>query len=168
MTLNGTKYAIATANEKANATVTVNDIAYYTWEDACKHYAGGKTDGSYNVANVWRMATETEMTALSNLRSRWYYTKDRRGNTIAGYRKWPIGSASLTLTCDGGYHESRGGAYSVNRYGYYWTSTPHSISVDASYTLWIYDSGYSVAGEMNGFNRDLGLSVRLFCLLPTN
>ena len=166
VTLNGTKYAIATANEKANATVTVNDIAYYTWEDACKHYAGGKTDGSYNVANVWRMATETEMKALSRLRSRGYSTKDRSGKIIAGYRKWPIGSAFLTLTCDGGYHESKGGAYNVNDSGYYWTSTPSKYS---PHTLWIsYDNYWGNSGEMNHFNGELGLSVRLFCLLPTN
>lgn len=168
VTLKGKKYAIATANEKENATVTVNDIAYYIWEDACQHFAGGKTDGSYNVANVWRMATETEMRALSILPSRGYSTKDWSGNIIAGYRKWSIGSAFLTLTCDGSYNESEGGAYRVNRAGYYWTSTPHIIGVDATYALQIPYDNWGYSGEMNGYYRELGLSVRLFCLLPTD
>ena len=168
VTLNGKKYAIATANEKENATVTVNDIAYYIWHDACKYFAGGKTDGSYDVANVWRMATETEMTALSKLPSRGYEKKDWNRKTIASYRTWTIGSASLTLPCDGGYHESEGGAYSVNVFGYYWTSTPHG-STYSSYTLWISDSNFwGNSGEMNGFANELGFSVRLFCLLPTD
>ena len=160
VTLNGKKYAIATTNEK--------EIAYYIWHDACKYFAGGKTDGSYNVANVWRMATEKEMTALCNLRSKGYNKKDRKGKTIASYRTWTIGSASLTLPCDGGYHESEGGAYSVNVFGYYWTSTPHG-STYSSYTLWISDSNFwGNSGEMNGFANELGFSVRLFCLLPTD
>ncbi|MBR1755461.1 MAG: hypothetical protein IJ739_02950 [Bacteroidaceae bacterium] len=164
VTLKGKKYAIATANEKEHATATVNDIAYYTWEDACQHFAGGKTDGSYNVANVWRMATELEMTALSILPSRGYDKKDRSFKVIARYRTWTIGSAFLTLTCDGGYHESRGGAYHVNYYGYYWTSTP---SINSPFTMYFTTYNNGSWPEMNHFDREVGLSVRLFCLLPT-
>ena len=164
VTLNGKKYAIATTNETENATVTVNDIAYYIWHDACKYFAGGKTDGSYDVANVWRMATETEMTALSKLRSTGYDKKDRSFKVIARYRTWTIGSASLTLTCDGGYHESRGGAYSVNYFGYYWTSTP---SINSPFTMYFSTYNDGSWPQMNHFDREVGLSVRLFCLLPT-
>ena len=167
VTLNGKKYAIATTNETENATVTVNDIAYYIWHDACKYFAGGKTDGSYDVANVWRMATETEMTALSKLRSRGYEKKDWNRKTIAGYRTWTIGSASLTLPCDGGYYESEGGAYNVNRSGYYWASTPHG-SIYASSLRIESDNFWGISGEMNGYGNVLGYSVRLFCLLPTD
>ena len=124
------------------------------------------TAGSYNVANVWRMATETEMTALSKLHSRGYEKKDWNGKRIAGYRTWTIGSASLTLPCDGGYHESEGGAYNVNHSGYYWTSTP---SPYGPFTFLTSTSNFwGNSGEMNHFSRELGFSVRLFCLLPTD
>ena len=74
--------------------------------------------------------------------------------TVAGLEQaiavWPAA---------GGYYEPDGGAYHVNREGYYWTSWEDiALTFDCS-------ESYSPCLMLN-YYAVLGFSVRLFCQLP--
>jgi hypothetical protein len=70
VTLNGNKYAISMNEEtdlsglSGTNTKKVGSHTYYNQADACQKFANNKADGTYNVANVWRLPTTTEMSYL--------------------------------------------------------------------------------------------------------
>lgn len=73
---------------------------------------------------------------------------------------WPVlNKPLLSGPAAGGYYEPDGGAYHVNREGYYWTSWEDiALTFDCS-------ESYSPCLMLN-YYAVLGFSVRLFCQLP--
>ena len=159
VTLGGEKYAIAMSSEAditgltGASTATVGSYTYYSFADACTKFANGKTDGSYNGANVWRLPTDTEVSALINLGNMtWDSTEGHKGYT------WTVGSGSLFLPA-AGYYEN-GKVTNLDNIGYYWTSK--TAWAGAAYMLCFYN-GYHVTG---GGGVTSGMPLRLFCRLP--
>lgn len=159
VTLNGNKYAISMSSEAditgltGASTATVGSYTYYSFADACTKFANGKTDGSYNGANVWRLPTDTEVSALINLGNMtWDSTEGHKGYT------WTVGSGSLFLPA-AGYYEN-GTVTNLDNIGYYWTSK--TAWAGAAYMLCFYN-GYHVTG---GGGTQSGMPLRLFCQLP--
>lgn len=154
VTLGTQKYAIATASETANATWSVDGVAYYTFADAVKYFTDGSASGQtgYSAANVWRLPTQSELTALKDLSSKTW------DDTNKGYN-WTIGSASLFLPAAGYCYD--GDDKSVGVYGDYWSSTPNGDSY--AYFL---DFSISYCDVYDG-SREGGFAVRLFCQLPS-
>ena len=157
-TLSGSKYAIATANESDwtgittdTNTKTIDGVTYYSFANACKKFANDKTDGSYTEANVWRLPTQDELTALTSLSGSWQASP-------AGWT-WTIGSASLFLPAAGYCYD--GGAFIVGVYGFYWSSTP-----DDEFSAY-YLNFYSGDCVVDYDSRENGFTVRLFCQLPS-
>ena len=157
-TLSGSKYAIATANETDltgittdTNTKTIDGVTYYSFANACKKFANDKTDGSYTEANVWRLPTQAELTALTSLSGSWQASP-------AGWT-WTIGSASLFLPAAGDCRD--GNAYRVGDDGNYWSSTPDD-EIKAYYLFF-----YSGFCDVDDDNRENGFTVRLFCRLPS-
>ncbi len=159
VTIKGEKYAIATTNERENATHIVGDVAYYNWYDACKYFAGGKTDGSYNETNVWRLLTGKEANVFGLLRN-----TGTSIQTIPRKRFWIFGRDRVGFTLDGGYFEEKADTSRVNSWAYYWTSRP-----DGSYAHALFFSGGKGYEEVitRIYKRSNGYPVRLFCKLPT-
>ena len=159
VTLGSSKYLIATANETdltgitaETSTKTVDGITYYTWANACTKFANGVTDGTYTTANVWRLPTQAELTALVGLTSTW-------DSTNKGYN-WTIGSASLFLPAAGDCNNGNAGY--VGGLGLYWSSTP-----DDEYSAYRLNFGSHYSAEVDIAGRDYGFTVRLFCQLPS-
>ena len=156
VTLNGNKYAISMNEEtdlsglSGTYTKKVGSHTYYNQADACQKFANNKTDGTYNVANVWRLPTTTEMSYLVDLGgSAWDGTEGHQGYT------WTIGSNSLFLPA-AGYYDNGGVASSD--WGYYWTSgggTGNMLCFTSWYTARIGSGGTTS-----------GMPLRLFCQLP--
>jgi len=156
VTLNGNKYAISMNEEtdlsglSGTYTKKVGSHTYYNQADACQKFANNKADGSYNVANVWRLPTATEMSYLVALGgSAWDGTEGHQGYT------WTIGSNSLFLPA-AGYYDNGGVANS--NWGYYWTSgggTGNMLCFTSWYTAAVVNGGTSS-----------GMPLRLFCQLP--
>ena len=152
VTLGGKKYLIATANETSGTpTWTVNGVAYYNFDDAKSQFANN-TD-SYSAANVWRLPTKDELTALVGLTSKGW------DGTNKGYN-WTIGSASLFLPAAGVYR-SDGNAMSVGVDGGYWSSTPNGEEYASVLGV---SSGYCIVTDGDPTR---GFTVRLFCQLPS-
>ena len=155
VTLNGNKYAISMNEEtdlsglSGTYTKKVGSHTYYNQADACQKFANNKTDGTYNVANVWRLPTTTEMSYLVDLGgSAWDGTEGHQGYT------WTIGSNSLFLPA-AGYYDNGGVASSD--WGYYWTSgggTGNMLCFTSWYTARIGSGGTTS-----------GMPLRLFCQL---
>ena len=162
VTLGGKKYLIATSNETVlpdnpeTSTKTIDGHTYYTWNDACKLFANGKTDGTYTAHNVWRLPTKDELICLQNL------SVTKGFDSTEGHKgyNWAIGSSSLFLP--GAGYCLKGNKVNAD-YGHYWSSTP-SIEL-FSYNLIF--SGGTIAVFSLGFH-ELGNSVRLFCELTVD
>ena len=154
-TLGTAKYAIATENETDDATWTVSSNAYYSFANACTKFADGKTDGTYTAADVWRLPTLAELTALTNLSNSWQASP--AGQT------WTIGSASLFLPAAGSCDDD-GDAVGVDEYGFYWSSTPDNDDVECACKM-DFQNGY--CGVDSSGYRPYGFTVRLFCQLPS-
>ena len=155
VTLNGNKYAISMNEEtdlsglSGTYTKKVGSHTYYNQADACQKFANNKADGSYNVANVWRLPTATEMSCLVALGGTWDGTEGHQGYT------WTIGSNSLFLPA-AGYNDN--GGVQNSTWGYYWTSgggTGNMLCFTSWYTARIGNGGTSS-----------GMPLRLFCQLP--
>ena len=156
VTLSEEKYAIAMSNETdltgLSGTYTKKDgnYTYYNFADACAKFANNQTDGSYTAANVWRLPTAAEFTALIGLGGTWDNTTGHTGYI------WTIGANSLFLPAAGYYEPS---AQNLNSYGFYWSSTGWG-----SYSnMMIFNSGSCYIG--NG-GPSSGMPLRLFCQLP--
>ena len=158
--LNGQKYAIATSNETENPTFANEGRSYYTWVDAVTHYAAGRLDGAYTQPYVWRLPTESEVTALIKLQS-------SCRNTPC-VRWWKIGASTLILPSPGYFFDNK--YEDVNSRGYYWTSTPsggilNNDQLDMYHyaqAMYIYDNEECY---YNGWPLIMGFSVRLFVKL---
>ena len=164
VTINGKKYAIATSHETTlpdspeKNTRTSDNFTYYTWNDACKLFANGKTDGSYTAAGVWRLPTKKEMEGFA-----FTYTYPNGWDaTNKGY-KFTIGSYSLILPVAGYYrYEENDNLVNVGENGRCWTSTRYSEG--GAYYLNFY-SDYNACSVYSARIKD-GNCVRLFCQLP--
>ncbi len=154
VTLNGNKYAISMNEEtdlsglSGTYTKKVGSHTYYNQADACQKFANNKSDGSYNVANVWRLPTATEMSYLVALGGTWDGTEGHQGYT------WTIGSNSLFLPA-AGYYDN--GGVTNSDWGYYWTSggAGNMLCFTSWYTACIGNGG-----------TQSGMPLRLFCQLP--
>ena len=156
VTLKGEKYAIAMSNEtdltglSGTYTKKVGDFTYYNFADACAKFANNQTDGSYTAANVWRLPTAAEFTALIGLGGTWDNTTGHTGYI------WTIGANSLFLPAAGYYEPS---IQNLNSYGFYWSSNGWG-----SYSnMMIFYSGSSYIGQGGPSS---GMPLRLFCQLP--
>ena len=156
VTLSGEKYAIAMSNEtdltglSGTYTKKVGDYTYYNFADACAKFANNQTDGSYTAANVWRLPTAAEFTALIGLGGTWDNTTGHTGYI------WTIGANSLFLPAAGYYEPS---IQNLNSYGFYWSSNGWG-----SYSnMMIFYSGSSYIGQGGPSS---GMPLRLFCQLP--
>ena len=162
VTINGKKFAVATANEKQHATYTTDGVAFYSWTDACKYYAVRTSEGTSTKANVWRLPTKKEAEDFGKVESKGIpYTTPCK-------RTWLIGSAKLDLPIDGGYDNTGKKLVKVYSRGYYWTSklVPSGESNAYALEFTASDAGDPVC-ELNGYPATHRLSVRLFCKLPT-
>ncbi len=157
-TILNSRYVIATAYESENATITIEGRPYYNWDDARKLYAGGKTDGSYTRAGVWRLPTVEEMYDFAHIEND---LRDREKTT----RTWYIGRGLLKLPANGGYVESEGN-YELYDEGFCWTSTPQSDHSSWAMVFSVRSVGKD--GRFDGYNNILGYSVLLFCKLPSD
>ena len=162
VTINGKKFAVATANETQHATYTTDGVAFYSWTDACRYFAVRTSEGTSTKANVWRLPTKKEAEDFGKVESKGIpYTTPCK-------RTWLVGSAKLDLPIDGGYDNTGKKLVKVYSRGYYWTSklVPSGDSNVYALEFSASDAGDPVC-ELNGYPATHRLSVRLFCKLPT-
>lgn len=157
VTINGKKYAVATTNEEVNATFSLGNALYYSWPDACLFFGGRRTNGTYTLANVWRLPTNEEALAFGKLNNSGKTTKSKRKRT------WFIGKAKLDLPIEGGYYGPEG--HIGEKRGFYWTSTPASSSDESMALNFNAEEGYQEC-RTRAYANQIDFSVRLFCKLP--
>ena len=151
-TLDGKKYAIGMSNEtdisglSGASTGKVGSITYYNNADARAKFANNQNE--YTAANVWRLPTAAEFSALIALGGTWDGTTGHEGYT------WTIGGNTLFLPISG-YYE--GGVVQNAGWGYYWSSS-------SSKNMMAFTSWYPAATNTGGTTA--GMPLRLFCQLP--
>ena len=151
-TLGGKKYAIGMSNEtdisglSGASTGKVGSITYYNNADARAKFANNQNE--YTAANVWRLPTDAEFSALVALGGTWDGTTGHEGYT------WTIGDNTLFMPISG-YYE--GGVVQNAGWGYYWSSS-------SSKNMMAFTSWYPAATNTGGTTA--GMPLRLFCQLP--
>ena len=150
-TLDGKKYAIGMSNEtdisglSGASTGKVGNVTYYNNADARAKFANNQNE--YTAANVWRLPTAAEFSALVALGGTWDGTTGHEGYT------WTIGGNTLFLPISGYY---QGGGIGEPASGYYWSSSasPNALAFASYYCQTI------VGGT------EAGMPLRLFCQMP--
>ena len=151
--LNGKKYVVATTNEGAKNETDYGD--HFTFDEALEKFSAGKE--GYDAEGVWRLPTLDELVSFASLANLWITRSGVNGRSFTVAE-----GKTLFLPAAGDFWDNDGALYAQGKGGRYRSSTlddsggAHSLNFGSDYLnrcVWRL--------------RIDGLSVRLFCALPS-